>query len=275
MIRRGRVDSGTGLRLGYLRLGSRWASLPGTPPLVLLHGLGGDTREWLLTGPFLARRRTVFALDLPAHGRSDAPVGPVPQELRFFADAVLGALSVLLPADLPIDLLGHSLGGAVALDIAIRAPRRLRKLILVDTPALTPMRWMRPTSLSIPFVPETLSESRRLLAASVSSPLLGHPLVANLLRLVRRTRARPAKARLVAQLAEGVGLATRSQLRSIGNETLVIWGDADEIFPIGLGQEVARAIPHARLAIVTGCGHVPPLERPRAFARCVDGFLRG
>ena len=74
-------------------------------------------------------------------------------------------------------------------------------------------------------------------------------------------------------MASGEDALASRDLARIPHEALVLWGDRDRIFPLATGRALARALPNARLEVIPRCGHVPPTERPVAFARRVVGFL--
>ncbi|MGZ6988366.1 MAG: alpha/beta fold hydrolase [Thermoanaerobaculia bacterium] len=268
-----RLSLPSGLHVGCLDAGSSRPS--GTPPLVLLHGIGADRGEWALTLPLFARGRRVLAMDLLGHGRSDKPAGfGVTYRIRLLADAVVGALEALPDRPLRVDLLGHSLGGAVALDIVRRCPRLVRRLVLVDAAGQPVEETIDVLAASLPFVPGSYEDARRLLSASVISRLLGHPLVALAATLYKgRRKNRSQLMKLVASMAAGEDAVKPRDLARISNETLVLWGDRDRIFPLAAGRRLARSLPNARLEILPRCGHVPPTERPVAFARRVIAFL--
>jgi pimeloyl-ACP methyl ester carboxylesterase len=227
--------------------------------------------------PLLARRRRVLAFDLLGHGRSDKPSGPgVVYRVRFLADAVAAGIEALPDPPAHVDLLGHSLGGAVALDVALRYPRLVRRLVLVNAAGLAPKRAIDPLAASLPFVPGSFADSRRLLATSVNNRLLSHPLVAFAATLYKgRRKNRPQLLKLVASIAAGEDAVAARDLARVPHETLVLWGDRDRIFPLATGRALARALPNARLEVIPRCGHVPPTERPIAFARRVVAFLDG
>lgn len=243
------------------------------PPLVLLHGVGADHHEWTLTLPAFARRRRVLMFDLLGHGRSDKPSGPgVDYRIRLLADAVVSGLDRLRVER--VDLVGHSLGGAVALDIVRRFARLVRRLVLVDAAGLHPQASLHPSAISLPFAPRTFRESQLLLKTSVNRALLNNTLVALAASVYKRRREnRPQLMKLLAAIAAGEDALSARDLSRIRQETLVLWGAGDRIFPVSTGRALAQLIPNARLEILPRCGHVPPTERPIAFARRVNAFL--
>jgi pimeloyl-ACP methyl ester carboxylesterase len=272
-VKRRRLHIPGGLTVACLDVGA--ARPGGPPPLVLLHGIGADHREWALSLAMLARKRRVLAFDLLGHGKSDKPSGPgVVYRVRFLAEAVAAGIEALPDPPGRVDLLGHSLGGAVAMEVARRHPRLVRRLVLVDAAGLPLERAIDPLAASLPFVPGSFEDSRRLLATSVNNRFLSHPLVALAASLYKgRRRNRPQLLRLVASMASGEDAARPRDLARIPHETLVLWGDGDRIFPLATGRALARALPAARLEVLPRCGHVPPTERPVAFARRVVAFL--
>jgi pimeloyl-ACP methyl ester carboxylesterase len=271
-----RVGLPSGLTVALLDIGPLVAPKGApAPPLVLLHGVGADRGEWTLTAPLLARARRVVAPDLLGHGGTDKPSGPgVDYRIRLLADVVVEALEGMEGLGRPVDLLGHSLGGAVALDVARRFPRLVRRLVLVDAAGLPPREALAPLAASLPFAPSGWEESRRLLATSVDSPWLSHPLVALAASVYKgRRRNRPQLLKLLAAVAAGEDALTRRDLSRIRCRALVLWGDRDRIFPLATGRRLAEALPVSRLEILPRCGHVPPTERPLAFVRRVEAFL--
>ena len=272
-----RVTLPSGLTVALLDIGPIRPSKgsPPGPPLVLLHGVGADKGEWTLTAPLLSRTRRVVAPDLLGHGGTDKPSGPgVDYRIRLLADVAVEALERVDGLGRPVDLLGHSLGGGVALDIARRHPRLVRRLVLVDSAGLPPREALAPLAASLPFAPSGWDDSRRLLATSVDSPWLSHPLVALAAAVYKgRRRNRPQLLKLLGAIAAGEDAMTPRDLSRIRCRSLVLWGDRDRIFPLATGRRLSAALPDARLEILPRCGHVPPTERPLAFVRRVEAFL--
>ena len=273
-----RLKISRGLEVGCLDVGpflKASSSAPPPPPLVLLHGVGADRREWMLTMPGLARRRRVLAFDLLGHGVSAKPSGHgVVYRVRFLADAVVGGIEALPDPPRQVDLLGHSLGGAVALDVVKRHPRLVDRLVLVDAAGLPPARALSPLAMSLPFVPHDYGSAKRLLETSVHNRLFQHPLVALASSVYKgRMKNRAQLTRLLSAMAAGEDAVSERDLAAIRHETLVLWGDRDGVFPVETGRAFVRALPNARLEILPRCGHVPPTERPVSFVRRVEAFL--
>jgi pimeloyl-ACP methyl ester carboxylesterase len=270
-----RLKLARGLEAACLDVGPLLKRTSAAPPLVLLHGVGADRREWVLTLPALARRRRVIAFDLLGHGLSSKPSGAgVVYRVRFLADAVVGGIEALPDPPRSVDLLGHSLGGAVALDVVKRHPRLVDRLVLVDSAGLPPARALSPLAMSLPFVPHDYDSAKRLLRTSVDNRLFQHPLVALASAAYKeRMRNRAQLARLLSAMAAGEDAVSERDLAAIRHTTLVLWGDRDRVFPVETGRSLARALPNARMEIFPRCGHVPPTERPISFVRRVEAFL--
>lgn len=245
------------------------------PPLVLLHGIGGDRREWWLSMPVLAQRRRLLAFDLLAHGLSDTPDrNGVDYRIRLLSNVVVDAIRSLPRAPESVDLLGHSLGGAIALDLALRFPRLIRRLVLVDSAGPHPGEALSPLSASLVFAPRNFTEARRLLRSSVRSPWLGNAFIAWITSISKRKRHNhPELVKILASAAAGEDAISYPELRRITHPTLVLWGADDQIFPSATGRRLAAALPHSELRIVPRSGHVLPVERPIVFARHVSDFL--
>ncbi|MEU1853662.1 alpha/beta hydrolase [Streptomyces sp. NPDC019990] len=127
-----------GITLAYRAWGPRDA-----PPVVLLHARGADGGDWTGIAPALAARpRRVYAPDLRGHGRSDWPGGYDYEDMRDDVLAFLGSLGIA-----PVDVVGHSLGGAVAQLLAQHRPRLVRRLVLEDAPAPIPLDPPRPPAV--------------------------------------------------------------------------------------------------------------------------------
>lgn len=243
----------------------------GDDVLVLLHGAEADSTMWDPYIEGLARDRRAMAVDLPGHGGTDAPAdldASAAGIARWFAD-----LLAFEGLD-RVDLLGHSMGGTVALHIGLLAPHLVRRLVLVDTGGLC---W--PASP----IGEGVDEFLRLLlggemdedrARRMAAEIYGWDPEGDAARESGRFWMQPG----VRTFFMGGGLVfTRPipvwELRELGAETMLIWGERDRWFPLATAKEEMMYIPGYRLVVIEGGGHSPFVEVPDTFYLVVDSFL--
>lgn len=238
-------------------------------PLLLLHGLGGSHEMWLPVIPELARSYRVIAGDHRGHGASHKPRGQY--TIRLFSDdwrAVMDALRIDRA-----HILGLSMGGAIAMRLAVEAPQRVRALVLVDT-------WAHPH-------PDFLAMLHQRLEKLASGDLAGYAEVA--IPQVYSPRFVQANPQAIADYRARVGKANPDSLRSavgacmshdmqgalarIQAPTLVIVGSQDGLVPPFHSEYIQRAIPKASLTVIEGSGHIPHLEAPERFLKVVREFL--
>ncbi len=218
--------------------------------LVLLHGAGGDHRLW---GDVQSRLEaagiSALALDLAGHGRSG---GPARDTVEASADDVEETVAALRVGEWAVA--GHSLGGAVALTLAARHPPGLRGAAVVSSGARLPVDPMilRGTIDAFSCTVENLA---RFCFAK------GTP--ENVWRDAARSMAEVGPRTLHADFTACAGYAVPpTRLESIRVPVEVVCGDADVLTPTALSEEVVGAVPGARLARLTGCGHMPLVEAP-------------
>lgn len=218
---------------GGVRIACETAGPDDAPVMVLLHALGERAADWSPVVPRFARHYRVFAFDLRGHGDSGRPGVYSFESMR---DDILAALDELaLPT---VTLVGHSMGGAVAYQIASRQPERVTRLIVED--AVPPYHRDRP-------VPERPDEPLDFDWAVV-----------------------PA---IVAQVNAG-DPAAWAGLAAITAPTLLIGGGPDSHIPQDLLAEVAERIPRCTLVTIAA-GHEVHATRPAEFADSVLNWLRG
>ena len=255
---------------GVARLHVAQAGPQGAPPLVLLHGLGGSGEDWFWQRDDLVRAGyRLLMVDARGHGCSEKPYGRY--RIEDMAADVAHALDEL--AVMRADVCGLSLGGAMALALALEHSDRVRRLVVVNAAAC--------------FLPRDLSRlvyyGARLLALSfVGLPRQAH-IVAN------RVFPRPEHAHLREMLYERLTtndprayrrtigalgrFDVRARLRELGAPTLVVAGEEDTT--VALRDKVALAdnVPNARLAVVSRSGHAPIADCPQVFNRLLLDFL--
>jgi pimeloyl-ACP methyl ester carboxylesterase len=248
-------------------------------PLVLLHGLGTTQQIWsLVTGP-LSRGRRVVTLDLPGFGES-APVGD-----GFDLDEVTGRLARGLAAHhvtAPFDLVGHSLGGAVALTLAAHRPNLVRRLVLVAPAGLQRRRPPLPDAL-LGQGANGLFAARRRLAALSDRPWGRRLLLA--FAAADGATLSPDQARMMVEasapaqrIAAAISTIAQVDLQPLLRETPaplgLVWGRQDRAVPFRLASEILAQRPDAELEVIDSTGHVPMVERPDSFAVALDRVLR-
>jgi pimeloyl-ACP methyl ester carboxylesterase len=247
------------------------------PPVVLLHGPGEFACKWMRVIPDLATAHRVVAPDLPAHGASSAPDGPLP------AADVLAWLDELIAqtCSSPPALVGHVLGGAIAARFASQHGERLGRLVLVDTLGLarfrpaprfaltmaafqarpnerTYDRFMRQCSLDLDGLREQLGERWE--------PFVSYNL----------DRARAPSAKVVGRLLRELGLPRISpeDLGRIAVPTTLIWGRHDRANRLRIA-EAASARYGWPLHVIENCADDPPRDQPEAFLETLHAVLDG
>jgi pimeloyl-ACP methyl ester carboxylesterase len=217
-------------------------------PVILIHGLSGSAAWWApVLGP-LSQRFEVHAVDLPGFGGNR-------RGGRFALPEAAAHLLAWMDARemARASLVGHSMGGVIAADLAARAPERVNRLVLADAPLLP------------------IERGRLGLAASAARagwrlpPRFLPVLAFDALRAGPFTLRRAGLDLLAADLTP--------RLRRIDAPALVIWGERDPFFPAAYGRRVAEALPCAELLLLAGAGHNPMWDQPGAFARAALDFL--
>jgi pimeloyl-[acyl-carrier protein] methyl ester esterase len=242
------------------------------PPLVLLHGWGLNSSVWDSIVPALARDFMVMRIDLPGHGAS-----PWPPE---FHD--IGSLAKALAPALPsrCSLLGWSLGGMAALDLALTLAGRAERLVLVST---TP-RFMRAADWPHGLPAEAVESFAALLETDYEATVReflglqakGDEHARATLRELRQKLIAGGQPRLEA-LRAGLGILRTADLRDrlprVAVPTLVIAGEYDRMTPPGAARELAANIHGARLELIARAGHAPFLSHAGDFCRAIMAFL--
>jgi pimeloyl-ACP methyl ester carboxylesterase len=265
-----------GRRISYLTAGEG-------PLLLLIHGIASDSEAWRPALPLLARHATVIAPDLPGHGLSGK--GPGDYSLGSLA-SVLRDLLVKLGHE-RATLVGHSLGGGVAMQFAYMYPERSERLVLVSSGGLG-------RTVNVLLRAATLPGSELVIALTIA-PLttLGRAGVAALRCVgLRVTPDLGEVGRGFATLADGEGRAAfLDTLRSVvnlkgqridasdrlylakGMPTLLLWGERDSIIPVGHARRASEQMPGSRLVTFADSGHFPQIDDPHRFAAVLREFV--
>jgi pimeloyl-ACP methyl ester carboxylesterase len=253
------------------------------PVLLLIHGMGGNFENWAEVVEPLARTHTVIAPDLPGHGASEAGSG----------DYSVGALAAGL-RDLLValgheraTLVGHSLGGGIAMQFAYQFPEMVERLVLVSSGGLGPEVSPVLRAAALPgadiFIAATAAAGRRVgstLGRGLSAVgLRPNADVAEVLRGYGTLTDPARRAAFLATVRAVIG--TGGQRIHAGDRlylaeavpVLIVWGARDRIIPAHHGEDAHRQIPGSRLEIFEDVGHLPQVEAPLRFVTVLEEFL--
>ena len=253
------------------------------PVLLLIHGIAGSAENWQAVIEPLAQHYTVVAPDLPGHGRSAPAAGDY--SLGAHA-AVLRDLLVTLGHE-RATLIGHSLGGGIALQFAYQFPELTERLVLVSSGGLG-------REVSAVLRAAALPGADRFIAATAA---LGSTVGTSVSKLARVVGFRPGPD--IAEVARGYASLVDSDRRAAflatlrgvvdtggqrihagdrlylaeGTPVLIIWGSRDPIIPVRHGEDAHNAIVGSRLEVFDGVGHMPQLETPGRFIAVLERFI--
>jgi pimeloyl-ACP methyl ester carboxylesterase len=247
------------------------------PPLVLIHGLGGNWRNWLANLPALAQRHRVIALDLPGFGRSEAYADGVTMER--YADTVVELLDLLGVEQ--ATFVGNSMGGLLTIETAARHPDRVNAAILVSSGGI-PLTSLRHRVITIPQSRAVNGLLRRRYARrAMAIPQVRHLIGSRIVHDPGKMPARLLSVALNGLGAPGFGTAldaaltydARIRAPAVACPTTVLWGREDRLLPLALGEELQLLIPDSRLVVWDAIGHCPMLEDPARFDELVTAFV--
>ncbi|XVS61976.1 alpha/beta fold hydrolase [Actinosynnema sp. CA-299493] len=289
------MTTSTAERTRAIEVQERWTNVDGTatrylvagagPPVLLIPGEGSVAEEWHDVIQGLAGRYRVIAVDLPGYGYTEPVAGASPAAFAVFVWRFARALDLRRPV-----LIGHSLGGAVAVHAALAQPSRVPALVLVDSSGMgravnplaivqsvTPLggltKWLVPV---LPFGPRLLVVTTALTGARrpwrISSAWWSSQTraVSNPVALETSLRSQRSTTGLFGQRDPLL-----DRLPELPMPTLVAWGLRDRQVPFWQGIAARRRLRRGRLVLVTGAAHLLPLEAPEKLLRPVRHFLAG
>jgi pimeloyl-ACP methyl ester carboxylesterase len=254
------------------------------PAIVLIHGITSSSRTWYSVMEGLAEHHTVIAPDLLGHGQSAKPRGDY--SLGAYASGIRDLLAIL---DVPsATVVGHSLGGGIAMQFAYQFPDRLDRLVLVDSGGLG-------EEVSLALRAATLPLAEYVL------PFLFGPVPRGTGRVAGRALGKlgfrgSAQLRGIAEGLESLGSAearhafvhtARSVIDPRGQRvdardrlylsaqvpTLLVWGECDSIIPVSHGRRAAELMPDSRFEVFAGAGHFPFNDDPERFVSVLSDFV--
>jgi pimeloyl-ACP methyl ester carboxylesterase len=254
-------------------------------PLVFVHGLSGSWQNWLEQLPVFAAGRRVVTLDLPGFGYSPMPTEPI--SISGYArllERLLDTLEIDAAA-----VVGNSMGGFIAAELAIAFPQRVERLVLISAAGISTTAEASPHTARV--VP-ALRRLERVLLATTASVAAKSDTVARRARLrealLNVVVAHPSRlpAPLAAEPLRGAGKPgfvqgleaildydVRERLPEIACPTLIVWGDRDRLITVRDADVFAELIPNSRKVVFADTGHMAMLERPEAFNALLKDFL--
>ena len=253
------------------------------PVLLLIHGMGGRYQNWQPVMELLARHHTVVAPDLPGHGASEPGAGDY--SLGAHA-AVLRDLLLALGHD-RATLVGHSLGGGLAMQLAYQYPELAERLVLVSSGGLGPEVSLILRAAALPGADLLVKATARSAGKASSTLTRGLGLVglrptedvaevvrgyASLADSDRRSAFLATLRSVISARGQRVDASDRLYLTT-GIPVLIVWGARDPIIPVRHGERAHQAIAGSRLEIFEGVGHLPQLEAPAQFVTALERFL--
>ncbi len=286
------ADWNKGFRDRFVRV-----EAPGHPPIelyaneagrgetiVLLHGLGASSYTFRDLAPALARHYRVITVDLKGHGRSDKPFdrhySPRDQAVLIYWFLRQEGLN-------RVTLAGHSLGGLVALNLAVLLQRydrkRLRRLVLMSAPAYpqeltSAVSFLRKPVL--PYVALTLVPRQIPIAIALMSEVVGLPQdvtsrdIWTYAEPFADAGARHALIETARQIVPRNAKEVIGKYAKVRQPTLLIWCRDDNVVPLETGRKLRRQLPRAKLRVLKGCNHVPPEQKPKEVLETLRRFMR-
>jgi pimeloyl-ACP methyl ester carboxylesterase len=252
------------------------------PPLLFVHGIGGCWQNWLENLPEFARDHRVVAVDLPGFGASQMPLDGV--SVSGYADCLEAVCEELSIERAPV--IGNSLGGFVAAQLAIARPQLVERLVLVSAAGL------HVAQLPLKRAFDVLARAQPVYG------IFGGWIAAHASTIARRTRLRRMMLSylathpdqvpwpIVAEQVAGAGRPAflpalraitrhplRDRLGEISCPTLIVWGERDHLVPVSDAAAFEALIAGARKIVYPDTGHVPMLERPARFNADLRAFL--
>ncbi|HSS24649.1 MAG TPA: alpha/beta hydrolase [Mycobacterium sp.] len=256
------------------------------PAILLIHGIGDNSTTWEGIHAKLAQRFTVIAPDLLGHGKSDKPRADY--SVAAYANGMRDLLSVL---DIErVTIVGHSLGGGVAMQFAYQFPQLVERLILVSAGGVTkdvnfvlrlaslPMGSEAIALLRLPLVLAAVQIAGKIAGKAIGTTALGHDLP-NMLRVLNdlpEPTASAAFSRTLRAVVDWRGQIVTMLDRCYLTEAIpvqIIWGTRDAVVPVRHAKMAHAAMPGSRLEIFEGSGHFPFHDDPARFIDIVQRFI--
>jgi pyruvate dehydrogenase E2 component (dihydrolipoamide acetyltransferase) len=249
-----------GKQIQYLKVGEGEG-----PPVVLLHGFGGDINIWVFNQEALAEEHTVYALDLPGHGGSAKDVGD--GGLDSFVEVVAGFLDEMGVEK--AHLVGHSMGGGIAGSFALAHPDRVESLVLIASAGLG-------EEINEDYIEGFIAANRRKEMKNVLGMLFADPnlvnrqLIQDVMKFKRMDGVDEALRAVADKVFPDGKQADVPDLSGVEVPILAVWGREDAIVPHSHAENLPE---HARVEILDDTGHMPQMEAAGKVNRLIEESL--
>ena len=228
----------------------------GRQTLVLLHGMGHQASSWVNVVPGLLTRYSLIVVDLPGHGESDPKKGRLTLQ-----DSLAGVRAVLDEAspDVPVVLVGNSMGAWISMLYALESPERVERLVLLNGGGLSGQLEDEEGPLTL--VPETREQAARLIRALTPE---GTPIPAGFVLddMIQKINEGPAPRQIA---GTDITLLLDYRLAEIRTGADILWGTDDRLLPLAYGRRLHDGLPASRFHELEGCGHIPHQQCPGLF----------
>ena len=236
------------------------------PPLLLIHGLGGDADEWVFCMKDLSSSHRVIAIDLLGFGRSDKPL--IHYTIHGFVEVLEHFLNAL--AIERISLMGSSLGGWIATAFTLNFPQRTDKLILVDPAGLQSKAPVMPIDLRV--------STRRHMRDILNMMFYDQSFVTeDLVDLAYQGHLHRQDGYTIDSVLQNFKDEREwldAKIAKLDVPTLILWGEHDTLIPASMSERFHQFIRGSQLEIIPQCGHLPALEKPAELVQHVLNFLQ-
>ena len=250
-----------------LRVRYHDSATAGAKALVFLHGLGGSIESWDNNIGQLSKKYRTIAFDLPGFGLSDKPFRNY--TVGFFSSFIIRAIREL-NIELPINIIGSSLGGQIAATIAMANPNEVGKLILISPAGFSPKSFLGSPGLrKYVDVMDATSKAEiiKALSETSSSPVSGK----DASMVFERISMPGAKAAFASALKYST-TARRININKIKSHTFVIWGIEDRLIPVKFVIPFMK-MKNCRMYLLENCGHRPHVEKPAIVNEIIQSFI--
>ena len=243
--------------------------------VILIHGLGGSTDDWLNIVPQLSKKFHVLAFDLPGFGLSDK--GSQNYSPTHYAQLVQYLANHYLQ-NKPYHVVGHSMGGAIALRFAAQHPSRLQRLVLIDAAGILHPQVITKYQAGSMIARASGVQQTRGFVERLSGKLLeqAERLPISPIDIANSTLGRDLVLQggpLKIAALELAGENFTQAIATVKAPTLILWGDNDLIAPLRTGNVLAARIPRARLEIIAGSGHEPMQDQTERLNSLLSSYL--